>query len=306
MAQNTGIQWCEHTFNAWWGCTKVHSGCASCYAEVWDSRWGGDHWGKTSRRMIVGEWGNPDKWNAAAKKAGKPAKVFASSMCDVFEDFDGPVVDSKGKTIEGVSLHSLRAKLWPIIERTPWLVWLMLTKRPENVLNMVPPAWLEKWPENVWTGTSPCDQATADKYIPALLKIQGNHFLSVEPMLGAVRLPAWFKPVYDNGPGQWKGYKVPGYDIVTHGLGPIGIHWLICGGESEQRGQCRPFPVEDASDLREQCRECGIPFFMKQLGSLPSVTVSGKPLASRKGDDMAEWPEWARCREFPASMAVAP
>ena len=32
MAERTGIQWTDHTFNPWSGCTKISAGCANCYA----------------------------------------------------------------------------------------------------------------------------------------------------------------------------------------------------------------------------------------------------------------------------------
>lgn len=68
------------------------------------------------------------------------------------------------------TMDDYRAKLWRLIERTPNLDWLLLTKRPENVMGMVPEPWRESFPPNVWLGTSVEDQKTADERIPHLLR----------------------------------------------------------------------------------------------------------------------------------------
>ena len=299
MSTNTTISWTDHTFNAWWGCSKVHAGCANCYAETWDSRWGGDHWGKDStRRMIVGEWGKPNHWEAAARAAGRRCLVFASSMCDVFEDYpeERPVVDQQGKPVPmPIQFHeryapaggfhgfwsvpALRRRLFDIFEPFCWTTLLLLTKRPENIARMVPKHWLDDWPSHVWTGTSPCNYETAQKSIPPLVAVPGKHFLSCEPMLGNVILERrWIE--------------------TSHGT-RRGIDWVICGGESMQRGQCREFPVEYAIELRNQCEAFGVPFFMKQMGSKPTCVDGPLDLASPKGDDPSEWPLALRVQQFP-------
>jgi protein gp37 len=103
MSQNSPIEWTDHTFNPWWGCVKVSPACAHCYAEQVDRRYGSygqpgapskgipaqaPHWGPGSERRFFGDkhWNEPLKWNAAAQKAGKRARVFCASMADVFED----------------------------------------------------------------------------------------------------------------------------------------------------------------------------------------------------------------------------
>lgn len=307
MSENSKIEWTDHTFSPWWGCTKVHSGCANCYAETLDARWSGGkdkgHWGKdASRRMILGEWSKPAQWNAAAEKAGLRARVFCASMCDLFEDYEGPVVDQQGKpvcmkgSVVPWTLPRLRGQVWQIIAETPWLEWLLLTKRPENIRNMVPASWMrdarDAWPTNVLTGTSPCDQKTAEKCVPDLLEVPGRHFLSVEPMLGPilVKLRRWHSIYRD--------------EVASR------IDWVICGGESGPGA--RPFDIAWARGLQYQCRNAGVPFFMKQVGSNPrgfaqwnhpnneglGIDITGKKLQDPKGGDMSEWPEDLRVREF--------
>jgi protein gp37 len=83
-----------------------------------------------------------------------------------------------------------RCKLWPLIEQTPMLNWVLLTKRPQNILQMVP--WSGAFPHNVWIGTSVENQRRANERIPVLLAVPAVvRFLSCEPLLEAVDLSAW-------------------------------------------------------------------------------------------------------------------
>lgn len=322
MSTNSDIEWTTHTFNPWWGCTKVHAGCKNCYAEAQDHRWGGNHWGNSPRRMVLGEWGKPAKWDAAAKAAGRVDSVFCASMCDLFEDYHGRVVNQQGEelfvgdtdritrhgTAQAVTLDWLRMKVFEQIHVTPNLRWLLLTKRPENIMRMVPPLWLERWPANAWTGTSPCDQATADECIPNLLRVPGPHFLSCEPLLG---------PIIFNEVLEYNGYDGRG---VRRGT----IDCVIVGGESGTKA--RPCDVGWIRSIVGQCKDAGVPCFVKQLGAsiemafdewnrITAGGVSGSDRFTllfegcdrgywrtfdRKGGDMAEWPEDLRVREVPA------
>lgn len=295
MAENSKISWTTHTFNGWWGCKAVSPGCDNCYAESWDKRWGGAHWGEESpRRMILGEWNKPFSWNAKAKEAGEPHRVFVSSMCDIYEAYDPmrPVVDQLGRpveikqafmgyaeTIEGPtvkdkpvwSIPRLRARIHDIIEQTPDLTYLLLTKRPQNIMRMVPKAWHEKWPAHVWTGTSPVDQATANTAILLLLKVPGRHFLSYEPAVG----PIQFDPV-----------RVPPFCGCSHDHHVSRIDWVIGGDESGPKR--RKADPNWYRDVLKQCRTAGIPFFMKQL------EVDGEI-----SDDPNTFPEDLRVQELP-------
>lgn len=324
MSSETSIEWTDHTFSPWWGCTKVHAGCKNCYAETMDARWAGkgkEHWGPSAaRRMIVGEWGKPGEWNRAAKrKLGRRARVFCASMCDIFEDFNGVVENQLGQRLyrDGedrvrtqetplpVTVVWLRWRVWELIMKTPNLYWLLLTKRPENIERMVPPAWLVKWPDNVMTGTSPCDQETADVCVPALLRTPGPHFLSCEPLIG----PIDFAKI----PDEWD--RPPGHGSPTL-LGDI--EWVIFGGESG--GGARPCNIEWIRSGVAQCRAAGIAPLVKQLGANVHWNGIGTPeepvfpgaarredvggafrvyLKDSKGGDMQEWPEDLRVRQWP-------
>ncbi len=235
MGKLTEISWTDHTFNPWWGCMKVSPGCEHCYAETFSKRVGQHIWGpaKTTPRRLFGDkhWQEPAAWNAAAQAAGERRRVFCASMADVFEDHP--------------QVAASRDRLWNVIDETPNLDWLLLTKRPENIGQMMPSGY---WPQ-VWLGTSTEDQQRANERVPLLLRHRDQVpilFLSVEPQIGPVVLAEWlpyFDGRYENGPG---------------------IDWVIVGGESGANR--RPFDVAWARSLRIECQEAGIAFHFKQHG----------------------------------------
>lgn len=223
MGQNSTIEWTHHTFNPWWGCTKVSPGCTHCYAETLSNRYGHDIWGPRKDRRVFGEqhWREPLKWNKQAEQQGQRMRVFCASMADAFED--NPSVEKE------------REKLWAVIEETPMLDWLMLTKRPENMSRFAP--WKDKWPVNIWAMTSVESQEQAEKRIPILAEVPAViRGLSVEPLLGAVDLSIWLKD----------------------------LNWVIVGGESGVKA--RPMNPKWALDVRDQCISANVPFFFKQWG----------------------------------------
>lgn len=243
MSANSAISWTDHTFNSWWGCFKVSAGCANCYAETFAKRTGHSIWGPpaTTPRRLFGDkhWQEPLKWNAAAEKAGQRARVFCASMADVFEDHPEVVGE--------------RRRLFALINLTPWLDWQLLTKRPENVANMVPEEWAAGFPPNVWLGTSVENQDAADARIPYLLAIPAAvRFLSCEPLLGPVNLEPWLT-----------------YSDSLHGE-PWGqrdaIHWVIVGGESGPKH--RPMDPDWLALLLTQCHDAGVPVWVKQDSGL--------------------------------------
>ncbi len=156
MAQNSSIEWTDHTFNPWWGCAKVSPACDNCYAELWAKRMGHQVWGAAAERRFFSDahWTEPLAWNEEAVATGQRKRVFCASMADVFE--------------RRAELHSQRDRLWELIQSTPSLDWLLLTKRPQNVRGMVP--WGKKWPANVWLGTTVENQTYAEKRLPFLLQ----------------------------------------------------------------------------------------------------------------------------------------
>jgi len=261
MGQNTKIEWADHTFNPWWGCAKVSAGCANCYAETFAARFGVG-WGAQAERRPASEksWAEPIRWNKAAEREGKRARVFCSSMADVFDE-QAPA--------------GARERLWGLIQATPWLDWLLLTKRPEN-FHLAP--WLEfpnlrpmEPPANVWLGVSVENQTAAEWRIPVLLRTPAAiRFVSAEPLLGRVDLK-------NLGTGYLKRDALsgmlggPGGIALTKDHLPS-IDWVIAGGESGHGA--RPMHPEWARALRDQCQAAGVPFFFKQHGEWePSAPV---------------------------------
>ncbi len=248
MGEHSAIEWTDHTFNPWEGCTRVSPGCANCYAEARDRRFtGGAHWGPGAPRRVTSpaNWKLPLRWNRAAEKAGVRYKVFCGSLCDVF-DPEAP---------EGAW-----AWLRSLIIATPHLDWLLLTKRPENITGL-DPLWIGVQ-ENVWLGTT-VESPDQLHRVDDLLKIPARvRFLSVEPMLGPVDLASWLGHRYDHGG-------------MVHECS--GVDWVICGGESGPKA--RPMHPDWARSLRDQCAEAGVPFLLKQWGEwgLPRVTRPSAP-----------------------------
>src|SRR5690606_14674702 len=132
MAKDSKIEWTHHTFNPWWGCAKVSPACKYCYAETWAKRIGSHVWGASapSRFFTDKHWQDPLRWDAEAAERGERRRVFCASMADVFE--------------RRKELNEPRERLWKLIEETPHLDWLLLTKRPQNIALMAP--WGEDWP----------------------------------------------------------------------------------------------------------------------------------------------------------------
>lgn len=265
MAENSKIEWCDHTANWWWGCFKVSAGCAHCYADTLAKRYGKKIWGTpetTSREYKKAVWAEVRKWNEAAKRDGIRRRVFTMSMGDFFENHP-QVVEWRRDAIH-------------LISQLTSLDWLVLTKRPENVRGMIEQAtgrhcdsWLAD-NSHVWIGTSVENQEQYDirskhlRNIPAAVT-----FYSAEPLIGGILLDK-------DDP----------------------VKWVIVGGESGHGA--RPFNTQWAYSLKKQCERAGVPFFFKQFGQNPVGVPSGYKITG-KGGDWGEWPSDLQVRQFPQS-----
>lgn len=295
MAENSGIEWTDHTFNPWTGCTKLSPACDHCYAEAWSKRSGIVEWGPRAnrRRTSPANWRKPLKWNEQAKAAGQRHRVFCASLADVFDNH---------KSID----ITWRMDLWALINQTPHLDWLLLTKRPQNIEKMLPHPWIAGW-RNVWLGTTVENQLEANRRIPELLKNPAAvHFLSCEPLLGPVHLlehlgtSIRISTRFDPESGQCRDRR---------SVRP-GIDWVITGGESGSRA--RPAHPNWFRDLRDQCAEAEVPFFFKQWGDwLPwepdsapcwkrqdGLVEDGNILFSANMDDDPKWDDGGTDQEF--------
>jgi len=141
MGKDTKIGWCDFTFNGWRGCHKVSDGCKNCYAEInTPSRVarskGIETWGKSAARIVAGKakWNEIRHANKVSEGWLERPRVFCHSLSDVFEDYKGGnVCDHNGKFLHS-DLTPVRNQLFRLIMECPNLNFLLLTKRPENII----------------------------------------------------------------------------------------------------------------------------------------------------------------------------
>jgi protein gp37 len=220
------IEWTDHTFNPWTGCTKISPACDHCYAEAWAKRTGVVRWGNHPRRRTTKSyWKKPIKWNATARAFKRQhahwPRIFCASLADVFDNQVSP---------------EWRVDLFALIRQCPQLDWLLLTKRPQNIKKMLPPDWGSGY-QNVWLGVTAENQFYFDQRWPILQKIPVViKFISNEPALGSLTLP--------------KHCSLP--------------DWIITGGESG--GGARQLKPRWIRNIIEECQDRGVAVFHKQWG----------------------------------------
>jgi protein gp37 len=251
---------------------------------------------------LVSQFGSEDE--ALYRGFKKPLRpmVFVNSLADFFEDFVGPIVNHRKEQVffgkpgdwrtvgtvasdYPVTMNDMRAGAFNLFDATPYVNYLLVTKRPENIGKMWNPCSFhinDEWGsnpvpyrQNVWIGTSCENQEYADKRIPEILKCRGLSpvlFLSCEPLLG----PIEFSDVSKRSDAiQQLGKKALD-----------GINWIIGGAESGP--DRRPANIEWFRSMRSQCQAAGVPYFHKQM------EVGGKVT-----DNMDEFPIDLRIQEFP-------
>lgn len=227
MAANSKIEWTDNTFNPWIGCTKVSPACDHCYAEaMMDLRYGRVRWGAGEDRKRTSEayWKEPRRWDRKAALEGARPFVFCASLADVFDNEVEPL---------------WRRDLFGLIEATPNLAWLLLTKRIGNVLKMTDPEHGNPClPRNAAIGATIANQEEYDRDRLKLWDVKVRReplftFGSFEPMLGPVILDKYAPD------------------------------WIICGGESGR--DAREMNPQWARDLRDGSKRLGRAFFMKQM-----------------------------------------
>ena len=220
MAEQTAISWADATFNPWIGCTKVSPACDYCYAardndrRKWVSGWGA---GVPRRRTKT--WGDPKRWNRKAEATGYRPRVFCASLADVADKEVDP---------------AWRVDLWQLLRETPYLRWMLVTKRIGNLEKMVP----DDWPfPHVGVISTIVTQAEWDRDWPKLKRMPAPwRGISMEPLLGEISI----------------GSERP--------------DWIITGGESGP--VCRITRPEWVASLRDQCSANGIAFHHKQWGGI--------------------------------------
>jgi protein gp37 len=277
-----------------------------------DHRYRRVKWGENGTRSVTADpnWRQPFGWARKAREAGERRRVFCASLADVFEDRPD-LVEPRGRLLD-------------LIQHTPGLDWLLLTKRPENIIRLwdqAVPSGMEYPMPNVWLGTSVEDQRRADERIPELLKIPAAvRFLSVEPLLGPIDLRKGIYMMPDPIKPTWRGTS------LEKGIGG-GIDWVIIGGESGHGA--RPCDLAWIRSIVGQCKSAGVACFVKQLGAIPITfdparnsrlgvhapacrSIPGAYgcclISDVKGGDPEEWPTDLHLRQFPRvpTSAVSP
>jgi protein gp37 len=171
----------------------------------------------------------PLRWRA-------PRRIFVNSMSDLFQD--------------GVPRQFIR-EVWEVMENAKWHTYQVLTKRPENMLEVVENERLAILP-NVWLGTSVesadyVDRVAALRKVPAAIR-----FVSFEPLLGRV---------------GWVDLR--------------DIHWAIVGGESGP--SARPMDATWVTEIKSMCDDSDTAFFFRQWGGT-NKKKAGRLLQGRTWD----------------------
>jgi protein gp37 len=267
------------TWSPWIGCCKeepdgtLREGCRHCWAEMWarrNPRFRG-HWGRDTGRYFFGEehWREPLRWQRKCERLGRRKRVLVS-LCDPFETL-------RGGHPQRAQLISAKLDLLGLIEQTPMLDWLLLTKRPREIPAIVHDMSLP----NLWLGVSVWDQPSADRMIPPLLEVPAAvRWVSAEPLLGPLDVSRWLR---------WRGVTRRAGEPARHESYPgelPRIDWLVVGCESRGARLGRPCDPRWARALTRRAQDVGVPMFTKQL------EFEGRPgrLVKSKGLAALHWP----------------
>lgn len=258
MGDNTKIEWADATVNFWHGCKKVSQGCKFCYMYRDKARYSQD--GSIVVRAKNDTFFKALKW-------AEPRRIFTCSWSDFFIKDADP----------------WRAEAWKVIKDTPQHTWLILTKRPERIMQALPPDWGDGYP-NVWLGVSIENEKTAYNRIMQLFEVRTKiRFLSVEPLLQKINLQPFL------------AVTLPDKRVVNP------LHWVIIGGESGNEigdYRYRPTQPEWIQDIIGKCKQHDIPVFIKQLGTSLSKKYSMKG-AGENFDD-PKFPQAFKIRQMPS------
>jgi protein gp37 len=170
---------------------------------------------------------------------------------------------------------------------------------------MISARWNHRLPSNVWIGSTICNQPEADRDIPKLLDIEACvHFISVEPLLGSLRIDDIAGPrgvgVMKPLSGIWWKPREGVDGLHYHQVNKI--DWVIVGGESGPNA--RPMHPEWVRNLRNQCNAAGVPFLFKQWGEWEIASVENGHYESCMERNKAHWVFPDGCMQKPSSFRV--
>lgn len=342
---DTAISWTDKTWNVIRGCRRVSEGCRNCYAERTARRFGGKgkpYEGLVETRLHVisddeqrleprwtGEIQFVDEHLTDPMRWGKPAMVFVNSMSDMFFEkltneqiaaVYGVMAACPRHTFQVLTKRSERMREWfkwvsadavkhgigvahrcyiELANRVPWF----RDYRPRT-LSYAGDFWERtakgrNWPlENVWQGVSVESQKHIDRIESLLATPAAIRFISAEPLLGELDLTCV---------GQWRGQPMSALEEQVGHVERPRLDWVIAGCESgpyRRKADYRWF-----QSLRDQCRDAGVAFFLKQAectlehevpGGIPgafgygtrppSFAVRGGDGSKKKGGGIFELP----------------
>ena len=238
----TKIEWADQVWNPVTGCTPISEGCKNCYAARMARRLAGRNgyprYQPFEPTMHPDRLSEPSSWK-------KPQRIFVCSMGDLFHDYV-------------LNENDFLIKIFAQMLLNKHHTFMLLTKRPANALRFMKRHY-KSLPQHIWLGMTAENQRAADERIPILLQIPAaKHFVSVEPMLGPMKLthikidPQEYRDSL-TGARYWHGYH-------THTLGKL--EWVIAGPETGPGA--RPCNIDWVRDLQRQCAAAGVPFFDKK------------------------------------------
>ncbi len=274
MADKTGIEWTDATWNPVTGCARVSACCKHCYAE---RNWGRlQHLPAYAGRAFTNVATHADRLDQPIRWA-KRRMIFVNSMSDLFHP---AVPDGFIDSVFGVMWACLYGR-----NEQAGHIFQVLTKRADRMRDYMRADRREAWAKaavhhgggidpdgiydqvlsfegphpRIWLGVSVEDQAAADERIPMLLQTPAAvRWISAEPLLGPVSLRL-------ERLGHWNALAIKS----NQPWATTRLHWVVVGGESGPKA--RPMRPEWARSLRDQCASGGVPFFFKQWGEwLPS------------------------------------
>ena len=294
--------------------------CQHCYAEsnigvvLTGVCWGTENQGGT--RKVKRSWNEPLMYNRRAMLTHDRIRCFTASLSDVFDDWNGVMLDADGNIcltaafpwdglvpwkgglicssdeLAGIlregwfrttTMQDCRLRFFrEIVDQTPLVDHLVLTKCPERIAACLPvPGRAGVAAE---TSMAECFRPNLWLGTSAGTKHSLEKFLP--PLIAArdacaVTFLSCEPLLEDVSLKPWLPY----------------LDWVIIGGESGDKA--RPSCIEWIRDVLWQCLEAGVPVFVKQLGARPLLGGKPYPITTKKGGYVIEWPRDLDVRQFP-------
>lgn len=238
MGINSKIEWTNHTWNPWQGCTKVSEGCRYCYMYREQTRYKQDP-------SNVRKSAHQTFFSPLSQRRFRPGdRVFVCSWSDFFHEAADP----------------WRNEAFSIMRLRPDLRFIIVTKRIERAKSVLPANWGDGWP-NVALLVSAENQQRWDERIPHLLStpaaIRG---VSAEPLIGRIDGAPWL---------LWKGHI--DWLIVggESGLAREEVRKMDIGWVRDLRDQCAagdvPFFFKQWGEYGEDGERRGTPYTGRRI-----------------------------------------